>query len=258
MKAPKISIVIPSFNKVKYIGKTLDSIISQNYHNLEVIIQDGGSTDGTLGVIKEYASKYPGVIKYESGRDGGQLDAINKGLRKSKGEIVTYINADDYYLPGAFNNIAKLSFDNPRADWFAGKGRVVDGKGHEIVKVVTFYKNLLLFLNSNFLLLITNYLMQPSVFLKRVTWNRFGPFSGTSNFVMEYDLWLKIAKYKMPVVSNNYLSNFRIEASTISKNYTNELLSEDEKIVRKYTRNPLMIGFHKLHNYGRRLIGWFI
>jgi glycosyltransferase involved in cell wall biosynthesis len=258
MKVPKISIVIPSYNKVKFIGKTLDSIIAQKYPNLEVIIQDGGSTDGTLGIIKKYAVKYPKIIRYESKKDKGQLDAINRGLKKANGDILTYINADDIYRPEIFSEIAALFSSHPKALWFAGKGKVVDSQGHEIVRAITLYKNILFSLNSKFFLLMTNYLMQPSVFLTRRAYEICGPFTGTSDFVTEYDLWLKIAKYEMPITSNKYFSNFRIESSTVTKTKTKRLLSEDEKIVQKYTSNLFIISLHKLHNYGRRLMGEFV
>ena len=104
---PKISIVIPSFNKARVIGQTLESIVGQGYPDYEVIIQDGGSTDGTLDIIKKFAKKCPREIKWESGKDKGQLDAINKGLSKASGEILTYINADDVYEPGALDTVAK-------------------------------------------------------------------------------------------------------------------------------------------------------
>jgi len=255
MKAPKISIVVPSFNKVRYIGQTLESIIKQEYPNLEVIIQDGGSTDGTLGIIRKYAKKYSEVIKWESKRDNGQLDAINKGLKKANGEILTYINADDVYGKGSFKTVAKIFMSNPDALWFVGRGRVINAKGEEIANFATWYKNLLLLLNSRFFLLVTNYLMQPSVFITRNAWNKFGPFTGTSDFVTEYDMWLKIAKHKMPVVSDEYFSNFRIEPSTITKRNMGNLLLEDEKIVRKHISNSLILFLHKLHNYARSVIG---
>jgi len=258
LKPPKISIVIPSFNKAKFIGLTLESIVSQNYPGLEIIIQDGGSTDGTLEIIKEFAKKYSKNIQWESRKDKGQLDAINKGMKKANGEILTYINADDIYPQGAFSEVAELYSANSEAYWFAGRGKVINANGGQIAKFATWYKNLLLSLNSTFYLLVTNYLMQPSVFITRKAWNKFGPFTGTTGFITEYDMWLKIARHQMPVVSNKYLSNFRIEPSTITKRNTNKLLSEDEKIIRKHTSNLLIIGLHKLHNYARKFIGGIV
>lgn len=255
MKIPKISVVIPSYNKVNYISQTLDSIIAQKYQNLEVIIQDGGSTDGTLQIIKKYVNRYSKVFRYESKKDKGQLDAINKGIGKTTGEILTFINADDIYLPEAFSEVAKQYLANPGAFWFAGRGKVVNTLGCEIAKAVTCYKNVFLFLNLHFGLLIFNYLMQPSVFLTRLAWQKYGPFTGTSNFVTEYDFWLKISKRQMPVLSDKYFSSFRIEPSTITKTNSVKLLLEDERVVQRYTSNPVLLTLHKLNNLGRILIG---
>jgi len=252
---PLISIIIPSFNKVKYIGKTLNSIFDQDYSSFEVIIMDGGSTDGTLRVIQKYADKYPEIIRYESKKDKGQWDALNKGFKKAKGTILAFINADDIYQKDALSEIERLYRLNVDGLWFAGRGNVIDAKGMEIAKWATLYKNFLLLLNSRFLLLTTNYLMQPSVFVTKSAWRRFGPFTGTKRFVMEYDLWLKMSKVKMPIISNKYISSFRIEPSTITKKSTEILLKEDEKIVRRYTSNPLILLVHSLHNLGRLMVG---
>ena len=252
---PIISVVIPSFNKAKYIGKTLDSIIKQEYPNLEVIIMDGGSTDGTLKVIEKYAHKYPEFIKYQSKNDKGQMDAVNKGFNKAKGKILTYINADDIYKAGAFAEIEKMYRLNIDALWFAGRGMVIDGKGDRIAVWPNRYKNILLAINSYPLMLIVNYLMQPSVFITRTAWKRFGPFVGTKKFITEYDLWLKIAEFRMPIVTNKYLSSFRIEPSTITKKFSRLLLQEDEKIVKRHTDSPLIIFLHNLHNIGRLVVG---
>jgi len=251
---PKISIVIPSFNKVKYISKTIDSILSQNYPSLEIIVMDGNSTDGTLEIIKKYVNKYPNIIKYQSKKDKGQWEAINKGFRIAKGKILAFINADDEYLPGAFSEIERLYKTNIDSYWFAGQGRVINKKGLRIAKWSTFYKNFLLILNSRYLLLVTNYLMQPSVFITKNAWNRFGPYIGYDNFVLEYDLWLKISKFKMPIVTTKYLSSFRIEPNTISVNSSKNLLEQDEKILEKHTGNFLIKFLHKLHNIGRLLV----
>lgn len=257
MKPPKISIVIPSFNKVKYIAGTLDSIFEQKYPNFEVIVQDGRSTDGTLEIIKKYAKKYK-ELKWESKKDKGQLDAINKGLKKTKGDIITFINADDLYRKNAFVEVAKVFNNNPEAIWFAGRGSVIDCKGREIAKSVVWYKNFLLSLNSRFYLLITNYLMQPSVFFTKKAYKKYGPLTGNKNFVTEYDFWLKLSDIQMPIVVDKYLSKFRIEKSTKTKKMSGNLLNEDRKVVAKYTKNPLILFLHDLNNLGRVIVNNFV
>lgn len=256
--SPKISIVVPSFNKVKFIGRTLESIVTQDYDNFEVIIMDGGSSDGTLKIIEKYAKKYPDLIRYQSKKDKGQWDAINKGFNHAKGKILGFINADDVYRKGALSEIARLYKLNIDSLWFAGRGDVIDENDIRIVVWTTRYKNLLLALNFHPFIYAVNYLMQPSVFITKTAWKRFGPFIGYKNFVLEYDLWLKISKIKMPVVTGKYLSNFRIEPNTITKQSSTVLLKEDEKILKKYTSNPVLTLLHKLHNLGRFAVSKFI
>jgi glycosyltransferase involved in cell wall biosynthesis len=249
METPKISIVIPSYNKEAYISKTLDSILMQSYSSYEIIVQDGGSTDGTFEIVKEYAKKYPKIFTIESKNDNGQTNAINIGFSKASGEIITYINADDIYLQGAFFEIAKNYLKKPQALWFAGCGRVINRKGREIAEFSTWYKNFLLSLNSKFCLLVTNYLFQPSVFITRGTYEKYGPFTGLKNgVVMEYGLWLKLSKISMPIILKDTLSAFRITEGNISSIAYKDTLKEDESIVRKYTKNKFILFWHKFHN----------
>lgn len=253
-RLPKISIVIPSFNKGKFIKNTLQSIVDQNYSLLEVIIQDPGSSDGSLDIINEYVEKYPGIFKLFEEKDKGQLDAINKGLKKTTGDILSYINADDIYEPGALITIGEDFAQNPDILWLAGKGKVVDESGIDISKCITAYKDLLLNLNRYPLLLMVNYLMQPSVFLSKSAWKKYGPFRGDNKFIMEYEMWLRIAKVQMPVVLNVTLSSFRIPQKSFSRNEFEKTLSEDMKIVKKQTKNPLILILHYLNNLGRKLV----
>lgn len=252
MKSPLISIVIPSYNKVKYIKKTLDSIVSQSYKNFEVIIQDGQSTDGTLEIIKNYTKKYPKIISFVSKKDGGQLNAINLGFKKAKGEIITFINADDEYIKNAFESVVGHYMENPNAIWFVGKCRIINEQNIEIAKFWTFCKNLLLKMNSKFLLLLTsNYVSQPSVFITKSAYKKYGPFIGNNKFVYEYDLWLKLGNVSMPIVINKYLSKFRISSDNISSVSYNELFEFDLKVVRSNTTNPIFIFTHLVNNYLR-------
>ncbi|OGM13507.1 hypothetical protein A3A76_03730 [Candidatus Woesebacteria bacterium RIFCSPLOWO2_01_FULL_39_23] len=251
---PKISIVIPSYNKVKYIGETLESIIRQNYPNLEVIIQDPGSTDGSLEIIRTYEKKYHNVIKLYKEKDDGQLDAINKGLSKAKGELLAFINADDVYEKGSLRIVGEYFRTNPNTIWLAGRGRVIDGGGREITRHITTYKNLLLMINYYPLLLMVNYLMQPSVFMSTKVFEKYGLFRGNTRFIMEYELWLRVGRSKMPAVINKYLSSFRIPERSFSKDEFDKTLSEDWKIVKLHTNNPFVLALHFIHNWGRKMV----
>ena len=181
-----------------------------------------------------------------------------KGLQKANGEILTFINADDYYIGPVFNKIAESYINNRDALWFAGRGKVVDQNDQEIAKAITFYKNLLFKINSYTLLLVVNYLIQPSVFFSSKAYVKYGPFTGTSDFVTEYELWLRFGNVKMPVVIDSELTAFRIEPSTKTMRLFTPLLLEDEKIVKKFTGNLIILFFHKLNNLGRTVIGRFV
>ena len=108
---PKISIVMPSYNQVQFIEKSILSILNQDYSNTELIIIDGGSDDGTLDIIKKYEDK---VTLWISEKDQGQSDALNKGFKHCTGEIYGWLNSDDIYLPNAFKNAVSPSSNNKR------------------------------------------------------------------------------------------------------------------------------------------------
>lgn len=247
----KISVIVPSFNKAKYIGATLQSIADQKYSNLEMIVQDGGSSDGTVDLIRNFARKHQDFMVWESKKDKGQVDAINRGLKKATGDILAYINADDVYKNGALIKVGEYFAKHPDTLWVAGKGDMIDERGKSIASFLMKYKNYLLSLDNYSALLMTNYLMQPSVFLSKKGYKKYGPFTGSKTAVMEYDLWLKLGWVQMPAVLKSTLSSFRISEGSISSSDYRETLKEDEKIVQKYTDNPVLLLLHYLHNVGR-------
>lgn len=258
MNLPKISVVIPSFNKGKRIEETLKSIFKQKYPNLEVIVMDGGSNDETLSILKKYKQRHKSQLIWVSKSDNGQLDAVNKGLRKATGDILTFINADDVYRDGVFDLVSDNFSKNPKSLWFAGKSIVINENGKEIAPFVTWYKNILFSLNKYNFLLVANYLMQPSVFLTKNAYQKYGPFTGTKDFIMEYDLWLKIGNKEMPKIINKEISKFRIEKDTKTKTMSRKILKEDQKIVKKYTSNIFLLFAHSFHNILRVFVGYFI
>jgi glycosyltransferase involved in cell wall biosynthesis len=120
---PKISLVTPSFNQGKYLEQTIDSVLNQGYPALEYMVMDGGSTDGSLDIIKRHAGH---LHTWESGPDGGQSQAINKGLMRSSGDLVGWLNSDDFLEPGALFAWSEAFKSAPQALAVCGKVKVWD------------------------------------------------------------------------------------------------------------------------------------
>jgi glycosyltransferase involved in cell wall biosynthesis len=129
MQLPRISIVTPSFNQAKYLPETIESILDQDYPNLEYIIIDGGSTDGSVDIIKKYERH---LAYWVSEKDSGQSQAINKGFAGCSGHLLTWLNSDDLLLPGALKHVAEAYSKNPCSRWFAGNCFFVDPEGRII------------------------------------------------------------------------------------------------------------------------------
>jgi len=229
----KISIVIPSFNQRKFIERTIESLLEQKYKDLEIIVVDGGSTDGTVEILK----KYGGKIKWISEKDNGQTEAINKGMRMAKGEIMTYLNSDDTYEIGTLNIVAKYFEDNPRAMIVYGKGRHIDENDRYINDYPS--ENV----DGN-VLKIKCPICQPTVFWRRELWEEIGDFDEKLDFAMDYQYWLRVAeKYDFDFI-DEYLANTRLHSDT-------KTLSQQEKVAEE------IIKVHK-NLFGKVNDGWIL
>ncbi len=129
MDKPRISIILPSYNQGRYIEETLLSVFRQRIDGLQLIVMDGGSTDETLSVLKKYASQIDVCV---SEKDGGQTDAINKGLKHVKADIVGWINSDDIYTPGALKKVLDLFDRRPEIDVIHGDRLLIDADSHVV------------------------------------------------------------------------------------------------------------------------------
>ena len=253
-KLPKISVVIPSYNKGKYIKQTLDSVFSQKYPSLEVLVQDGGSTDKTVEIINSFQKKYPQELFFESKEDKGQTDAINVGIKKAKGDIVTYLNADDYYEGNALWKVANYFMHNPKINWAAGYGQMVSDKGKVVAGFFELGKRTMQYLNNRNLLLVGNYLYQPSVFFRRKFLQKMGEFVGVDGIILEYDMWLKMAKLEMHGNIPAKLSAFRLASGGFSAQHSQKILAAELAVAEKYTSDPAIILLHKFVNWSRKLV----
>ncbi len=205
---PKISVITPSYNQGKYLKNTIDSVLSQNYPNLEYIVVDGDSTDNTLDILKKYGRK----IKWLSEKDKGQTDAINKGLRMSKGNIISYLNSDDTYEPGVLHKVAKIFTNNPGYKIIYGKGRHIDESG----KVIEDYHNAL---TNNEFLKATCDICQPATFWRKDLLKKIGFFDPEFDYAMDYEYWIRVSKKYVFNFINEYFANSRLhkDTKTLSK-----------------------------------------
>lgn len=240
-KWPRISIVTPSFNQAQFIGRTIDSVLNQNYPNLEYIVMDGGSTDGTLEILKSYGKQ----IVYRSEKDNGQGDAINKGLKLATGEVMAYLNSDDTYEPGALNKVAQF-FERDERLWVFGKCRIINEKDGESRNIITDYKNFWLSRYTYNTLLILDFISQPAVFWRRDAYEEIGPFDEDEYYELDYDYWLRLGKKYQPGFINSYLANFRVHKHAKTSANTKHFL-EEIRVAKKYTNNPIIIGLHYLN-----------
>jgi glycosyltransferase involved in cell wall biosynthesis len=240
---PKISIVIPTLNQGQFIKETLESLFAQSYPNLEIIVMDGVSTDGTLDILRSYGDK----LIWKSERDHGQTQAINKGMRLATGEIVGFLNSDDYLLPGALFSIA-AAFSHPNVLWVSGDYEIVDGAGKPIQSFVALYKRFLRLFSSRWLLSFTNYIVQPSTFWRRELASQIGEFDESLNYVMDYDFWMRAMQKSRPFILHRKLSAFRIHQQSKGGSRYEQQFTEEIDVLQRYTHNRYLINMHRLSN----------
>lgn len=209
----RISIVTPSYNHAPFIERTIQSVLNQQGDfQLDYFVVDGGSTDGTLEILKRYSDR----LRFVSEKDRGPVDAIAKGLRSARGDIVAWLNSDDLYCEGALQHV-KQSFDAaPDAQWLCGQCRIIDLQDREIRKFITRYKNWWLRRYSLRKLLVLNFISQPSVFLRRSLLDEIGLPDPQWKLVFDYAWWLRIAVKHKPLIAEEYLSCFRGYTDSLS------------------------------------------
>ncbi len=195
---PKISIITPCFNSERTIRGTIESVLDQTYKNIEYIIVDGGSTDGTVNIIREYYPKFNGRMKYVSEKDKGVYDAMNKGIKMSTGALIGIINSDDHYEPDAVETITEHMTDD-RYQVIYGYCKVWD-RGHVTNVLKNRHENL-----------ADRMIPHPTCFVTRDIYRDFGLFLTIFKIAGDYELMIRL--YKSGRVNftqvNKVIANFR-------------------------------------------------
>jgi len=182
---PLVTVITPSFNQARFIRATIESVLSQDYPNIEYIIMDGASTDGTSGVVAPYSNR----LTFISEKDRGQADAINKGLRMARGSIVAYLNSDDLFLPGAVSAAVTTLAANPELGAVYGEGYRIDADGNVIARFeVTEEFNLWKLVN------VSDYILQQTVFWRRSVFDTIGFFDLDLHYGLDWEILMRTGK----------------------------------------------------------------
>jgi glycosyltransferase involved in cell wall biosynthesis len=179
----KFSIVTPSFNQAKFIRETIESVLGQEYPSLEYIVIDGGSTDGTLDILRSYGNR----LIWISEPDHGQADAINKGFRMANGDVFAWLNSDDMYLPGALKAVAAFFENNPSVGLVYGDALYVGVDGQLLKRKLApqFERRELL---------RCCYIPQPAAFFRSAVWHAVGGLDDSLHHAFDWDLWLRMSQ----------------------------------------------------------------
>ena len=180
---PLVSIITPSFNQASYLEQTIQSVLNQGYADIEYLVIDGGSTDGSVDIIKKYTAH---LAYWVSEKDSGQADAINKGMARAKGDIVAWLNSDDYYLPGTVAAAVKAIEPNPNTVLVYADMLAVDEHG-QTFNTLRYHQ---LTLKD---LLSFQIIGQPAVFMRRAAFEKVGGLDLSYHFMLDHHLWIRIA-----------------------------------------------------------------
>ena len=223
---PLVSIVTPSYDQGQFLEETILSVLDQDYPKLEYIIIDGGSTDGSVDIIRKYEDR---LAYWVSEPDEGMSDGINKGWRQARGDILAWLNSDDTYVPGAVSIVVEFLNAHPEVDMVYGYVHITDRDGHTTQNIEPSTEfDLHRFIYSYF------YLPQQTVFLRRHVLDKVGMLDTSLQYCMDPDLWSRIGMHFNVRGTPAYIANFRIHGTGKSHTPSLEWVQERYLVAKRY------------------------
>lgn len=232
-KTPRISLVTPSYNQGQFLQQTILSVMNQRYPNLEYMILDGGSTDGSVDIIRCYEDQ---LAYWRSQPDGGQAAAIKDGFSRSTGEILGWLNSDDLLLPGALAAVARFFSQHPNVQCLVG-GTVVVDAGLNVVRDRLGLPRIVLGEPESLCSLLARRgcsFYQPASFWRREAYERVGGIDPSYSFAMDYDFYVRLAALGSFGHISKLIAAFRVHAESKTTRLQAVRRSECRRVVAQY------------------------
>lgn len=227
---PRISLVTPSFNQGEFLETTLRSVLNQGYPNLEYIVIDGGSTDGSREILERYADR---LTYWVSEPDRGHAHAINKGFARTTGEILGWLNSDDILLPGSLSLVASAFAIDLGIEWITSNVTVINPAGN----IVNSW-NHLRFTRERFFALSNQYIQQESTFWRRSLWDCAGGFVDERYLACDFELWARFFRHARLVHTHGSIGAFRFQPVQKSRTQKERYLREAREIIDRELDHP--------------------
>lgn len=238
---PRLSIVTPAFNSRRFIDAAIGSVISQGYPDLEYIVMDGGSSDGTVDIIQSYGDH---LSHWESSRDAGQYDALNKGFALSTGEIMGWLNSDDLYLPWTFTVVAEIFSRFPEINWISSLSPLIfDEEGSAVWSTrVKGFDRASFFAGANLpghKWFATSWIQQESTFWRRTLWEKAGARLDIAlDLAADFELWARFFQHDHLYGVGSPLGGFRRHNDQKTAHHLNRYQDEAVEALRKHGGTP--------------------
>lgn len=248
---PRITVVTPSFNQSRYLESAIDSVLSQDYPHLEYIIRDGGSTDGSIDILRRYEPRVSCLVIEP---DAGPADAINRGFADATGDILAWLNTDDVYLPGALRAVAETFVSRPEAQLVFGEGWYIDEAGNRIEPCR--------FVRRQFdrrYLVNRDPILQPATFWRRSLWEQVGPLTTTLRWVFDWEWFIRAHELTTFHYLPLNLAYYRIQPEALTRTGGLARQLEHGRVTRRYGAwwhpNHIVQQTRRLEAVGQRVTG---